>query len=175
MVKTPVFLALLLICLIFPAGVSAFQNETDFCFDKAGKAYGINPQLLKSLAKAESGLDPKAINRNTNGTVDMGLMQINSAWIKKLGLDPAKLLSDPCYNTMVGARILNYCIDSYGYTWKAIGCYNAASNSKRVDYSWKIFNELKKAPIANAAKEQKQGPAPSSLFFRVRDTSGEAR
>jgi soluble lytic murein transglycosylase-like protein len=50
-----------------------------FCFEDAGNKYGINPILLESIARVESNLNPKAINKNTNGTSDIGLMQINSA------------------------------------------------------------------------------------------------
>ena len=35
------------------------------------------------IAKWESGLNPKAINFNQNNTVDVGLFQINSTWLKK--------------------------------------------------------------------------------------------
>lgn len=114
-----------------------------FCFAEAGKAYGINPSLLKSIAKVESNLNPKAINKNLNGSIDIGVMQVNSSWISTLGLDGDKLISDPCYNVMTGTKILKNCIDRHGYTWEAVGCYNAVSKYKRVNYSWKIYNKLK--------------------------------
>jgi len=120
-----------------PADASAF------CFEDAGKTYGISPMLLESIAKTESSLNPKAINKNQNGSIDIGLMQINSFWLKTLKLDAEKLISNPCYNTMTGAKILKQCIERYGYTWAAVGCYNAVSEPKRVRYSWKIFNKLK--------------------------------
>lgn len=118
-----------------------------FCFDEAGNVHGINPILLQGIAKIESNLNPNAINKNLNGSIDMGLMQVNSAWIASLGLDSDMLLSDPCYNVTTGARILKLCIDRHGYTWEAVGCYNALSRQKRVDYSWKVFNMLKKERI----------------------------
>lgn len=176
MVKTLKILALLFcVCCLLPSGPYAFQPEADFCFEEAGKTYGINHLLLKSLAKIESNLDPKAVNRNQNGSTDIGLMQINSFWIKKLDLSRDALLSDPCYNTMVGAKVLKYCMDSYGYTWKAVGCYNASSAGKRVDYSWKIFNELKKQHSTEtpSALRPRNDPSNSSFFFRARDISKE--
>jgi soluble lytic murein transglycosylase-like protein len=151
-----------------------------FCFEEAGKAYEINPSLLKSIAKTESNMDPKAVNINKNGSVDLGLMQINSFWIKSLGLDRDELISNPCYNAMTGAKILRQCIDRYGYEWEAVGCYNAVSKDKRINYSWKVFNSLKdeeskvKSPEAAKKTENKEIPA-SSLFFRIRDISTEER
>lgn len=165
--------------LLFTIHCSLFTNVYAFCFEDAGNEYGINPVLLKSIAQIESNLNPGAINRNQNGSMDIGLMQINSFWIKTLGLDPNKLVSDPCYNTMTGAKVLKQCIDRYGYTWEAVGCYNATSTPKRVRYSWKIFNMLK----AWSAKRQTHDSRPtthdaqritldaqnSQLLFNVRD------
>lgn len=37
-----------------------------------------NPELMIAVFKAESGLDPLAFHKNTNGTVDRGIAQINS-------------------------------------------------------------------------------------------------
>ncbi len=67
---------------LFPISVSGF------CFDDAGKKYGINPALLEGIARVESNLNPKAMNRNTNGTTDIGLMQINSWWLKSINASP---------------------------------------------------------------------------------------
>jgi hypothetical protein len=155
-----------------------------FCFEEAGKMYGINPGLLQSIARVESRLDSKAMNFNKNGSADFGLMQINSAWIDTLQLDKAELLSDPCYNVMTGARILKECIGRWGYTWQAVGCYNATSKGKRIGYSWKIYRELKKESLKNKkiARKKEHSPgsesAGQSLHFRIRsikepEVSGE--
>lgn len=50
------------------------------------------PELAVAIAKCESGLNPDAYNdRNTNGSVDRGLLQLNSIHdpaLARLGLDP---------------------------------------------------------------------------------------
>ncbi len=144
-----------------------------FCFDEAGKEHGISPRLLMSIARVESGLNSKAVNTNRNGSNDLGLMQINSAWIEILSLNREELIADPCYNVKTGAGILRRCIDAYGYTWEAVGCYNATSIGKRVDYSWKIFRELKREKARNIVKKKEAPPGTGSsvqsLQFRVRD------
>lgn len=155
----------LLICLLLvPSAANAF------CFKEAGKEFDIGPQLLEAIAMTESNSNPLAVGKNRDGTRDIGLMQINSSWIGPLGLKPDKLISDPCYNTMTGAKILRQCIDRHGYTWKAVGCYNATSRPKRVDYSWKIYNKLrtegKKRRIEHSGIRNTQ----SSLQFSVRET-----
>lgn len=171
----PITLSLLIILSFFiPTPTSAF------CYEKAAESYGINASLLESIAGVESNFNPAAINNNRNGSVDMGLMQINSSWINRLGLNPDTLIYDPCYNVMTGARILDRCIARYGYTWKAVGCYNAVNDGKRAAYSWKIYRKLKAAEKNNArsalaAEGDKVTSAvgsDTSLYFRVRETSG---
>lgn len=134
-----------------------------FCFEEASKKYGLNPDLLRAIAKVESGFNKSAINRNSNGSVDIGLMQINSVWLNRLGLDKSKLLNDPCLNINVAAYILSDCIDRHGYTWEAIGCYNAVSQHKRVRYSWKIHNELIK--LTNTTKQTQKANLDKEIYL----------
>ena len=119
-----------------------------FCFEEAGKVYGVSPILLRGIAKVESGENPAASNRNRNGSVDLGLMQINSSWLKPLGASARDLVEQPCYNVMVGAWILSDCLNRYGNSWEAVGCYNARGHDHRVTYSWKIYRQLLKEPKA---------------------------
>ena len=128
--------AILFLSFIIPSVIFAF------CYKEAGREYNINPLLLYAISKTESDLNPSAVNTNSDGTIDIGLMQINSSWIKAINLNPDLLLSDPCYNVKTGADILKKCIDMHGYTWEAVGCYNAVSRNKRVKYSRKIFDRL---------------------------------
>lgn len=147
------------------------------CFEEAGKIYDISPKLLKSIAKTESNFKTDAVNKNANGTYDIGIMQINSAWIKTLGLNENELISDPCYNIMTGAKILRQCIDIHGYTWNAVGCYNAKSYDKKVKYSWKVFRTLKNdvnVPSSlsgtsnNRRTVKNEAGGNSELYFRIR-------
>lgn len=115
-----------------------------FCFEEAGREYGIAPQVLWSIAKGESNFDPAAVNRNTDGSYDFGLMQINSSWASTLGKARWASLGDACSNVKTGAWILRQCIDDYGYGWKAIGCYNSRTPSKRDKYARRIANIMEK-------------------------------
>jgi hypothetical protein len=60
---------------------------------------------MVGIAQHESGLDPTAVHRNTNGTVDVGLAQVNSANFGWLGLTMQTAL-DPCRNLAAGAQVL---------------------------------------------------------------------
>ncbi|MBI5050859.1 MAG: lytic transglycosylase domain-containing protein [Nitrospirae bacterium] len=146
------------------------SNLFAFCYEDAGRQYDLNPLLLMAVSKTESNYNPLAVNTNSDGTQDIGLMQINSSWIKNLNLNPGLLLSDPCYNLKTGANILNKCIERYGYTWEAVGCYNATSRHKRAKYSWKIFDKLKAEDnMQKAEKDKKSRNKKSEFFFSTRD------
>lgn len=111
-----------------------------FCYEEAGNRYGISPNLLHAISKAESSFNPVAINYNSNGSYDYGLMQINSSWeptLRKLGV-PWDSLANPCTNVMIGAWVLSQCIQDYGYTWSAVGCYNSRTPNKRDRYAARI-------------------------------------
>lgn len=112
------------------------------CFVSAGQYYGVDPYLLYSIAWVESGLNPRAINRNRNGTVDRGVMQINSSWdsyLKRHGVD-LRLVWDGCYNVHLGAMVLRHCINRYGNTWRAVDCYNKGSRARDNSvYVWKVY------------------------------------
>ena len=46
--------------------------------EKIAEAFPEHPELMIAIAKAESGLNPYATNKNRNGSTDTGLFQINS-------------------------------------------------------------------------------------------------
>jgi soluble lytic murein transglycosylase-like protein len=101
------------------------------CWQDAARRYGVDVELLYAIAQQESNLNPHAINRShaaRTGSIDIGLMQINSRWLPVLaqhGLREADLL-EPCLNLQVGAWILAQGFQRYGATWEAVGAYHAS-------------------------------------------------
>ena len=122
----------------------AAQYVSAFCFEEAGERYGVTPQLLWAMAKTESNFNATAVNYNNNGSFDYGVMQINSSWYRELGADRWMRLGDACYNVNVGAWILSRCVKRYGYTWAAVGCYNAVSIHERMRYANRVYRTLKR-------------------------------
>jgi len=114
---------------LFIAVLSLFATSYDSIFEKAGRDFGIESSLLKRIATIESSLNPRAMNQNKNGTVDIGLMQINSMHLRglsKIGVTREALL-DPEVNVYVGALLLSSHIRKRGYNLQAIGCYHSAN------------------------------------------------
>jgi len=122
--------------------MAAASDVLNRCFEDAGQRYQISPILLWSIAKTESGFYAGAINRaNDNGSYDIGLMQINSSWLptlRRYGVAERQLM-DPCVSIHVGAWILAQNIAKHGYTWKAVGAYNARSSDKQLRYATKVL------------------------------------
>ena len=150
----------LYLCLVFTALLVTtllIGGADAFCFQDAGEAYGVSPLLLEAIAIVESQGNAGAINHNRDGSYDFGLMQINSTWAKPWGPEVWKKLGDPCVNVYAGAYVLADCIKQFGQTWDAVGCYNARSREKRIDYARKVravFERLR------AGKEDQNGERP---------------
>ena len=115
---------------IAPVAAIPWSDNSRPCWNEAARHHGVNPWLLYAIAGVESGYNPNAINRaNRNGTVDIGLMQINSAHLATLrrhGI-PASALYNACASTYVAAWVLANNQRRYGNTWQAIAAYNVGS------------------------------------------------
>ncbi len=77
---------------------SVFSCRAD-CWQLAGERYGIEPELLQAIAIVESNGNTRAINKNRDGSMDVGLMQINSIHfdaLRKFRISQKDLLTDPC-------------------------------------------------------------------------------
>lgn len=134
--------------ILFIAVVNSAFAES--CWQSAAERYGIHTTILRAIAITESAMNVHAVNHNTNGSMDVGLMQINSRWFSRLaemGIQPEDLW-DGCTNVHVGAWVLAGYIRRFGYNWRAIGAYNAGPSSspeterKRIIYAKRVYHNL---------------------------------
>lgn len=136
---------LTVLCITHTAEAGTEQNM-EACFASAAQRYQVWEGLLRAIAYVESGMNPKALGKNPDGSEDIGLMQINSRWLPVLaehGLRREDLF-DPCVSAHVGAWILAQNIARHGNTWRAVGAYNAASESKRLKYVRRIASVMER-------------------------------
>lgn len=105
------------------------QNEVektvsmDAIFEKAADTYGVDVELLKAMAKAESNFNPNA----TSKAGAMGVMQLMPATAKSLGVTDAY---DPEQNIMGGAKYIASLLEQYdGNVSYALAAYNAGSGN----------------------------------------------
>ena len=130
--------------------LAAPQQVLGFCFEEAEKAYGVPAELLRAVARVESGLRVLPPNMNPNGTWDIGVMRINSSWLPMLGrygITQARLERDHCLSVMVGAWVLASNKASLGPSWDAVGAYNVGCarlnavecRRRRQAYAWRVF------------------------------------
>ncbi|KVF40301.1 lytic transglycosylase domain-containing protein [Burkholderia vietnamiensis] len=130
----------ILACVLFCAAAVCRAD----CIDDAAMYHRLNPRLLRAIAQHESGMRADAINRNSNGSEDIGLMQINSSWLPKLAQYGIRRehLFNACVSAYVGAWILAANIKQFGPNWKAVGAYNAVTPSKQLVYASAIYRRL---------------------------------
>ena len=122
------------------------------CWNETASWYGVNVHLLYAIAKTESNLNPKAMNKNKNGSYDIGMMQINSSWLptlRKYGVTEENL-RDPCVNLQVGAWILAQNMQRMGLSWDAVGAYNARNPKPRAKYAQKVYKNIPQEVMAQA-------------------------
>lgn len=122
--------------------------QVDACLKAAAQRHGVPYPVLRAIAHVESGFNPAAVRKpyaaGGDSTWDYGLMQINSGWLPTLarwGIEKQHLFH-PCVSADVGAWILSDNIRRLGYTWDAIGAYNAKTPWKRARYANKVYTKL---------------------------------
>ena len=74
------------------------------CIQETANFHGVNEVVLRAIAWHESRMDPSAVGRNSNDSVDVGRVQTKSMHLQELaqnGITPQHLL-DACVSDYVG-------------------------------------------------------------------------
>lgn len=137
-----------------------FPEETLVCVRAAANEFAVSPVALLSILKVEGGKAGE-VHQNRNGTVDYGVMQVNSLWISSLsgkrrsdgsagdalrvgsaGVATRLLRNDDCYNIRVGAWILSRNMHRITTSptawWQAVARYHSKSRLKNIAYARRL-------------------------------------
>jgi soluble lytic murein transglycosylase-like protein len=106
---------------------------------------GVSQYLVLSIAYTENPtLDPLAINKNINGTLDRGIMQLNSSWYKN------ENWMDPEENIRAGCEHIKWLLSLPNMNfWTVAVSYNCGYSrfiqgppEKSLDYADQVFMRL---------------------------------
>lgn len=139
--------------LAFLPGIFPAAAEADI-LDGPCEKYGVPKALVVAIARQESRGHPWAVNiggrsyfpasreealalisRQGRGrSYDLGLMQVNSQWLRRLKISPAVAL-EPANNVYLGVWILAHEVRRYGLNWRAVGAYHSPSPARQIRYA----------------------------------------
>lgn len=124
------------------------------CMVAASAALHLPVHALPAIQRAEGGW-VGAVRPNTDGSHDLGLMQVNTRWITPVseatGLPPqtvvTRLILEPCFNIAVAASILrDYVEEEHGNMWQAIGDYHSHTPGLNTAYKFRVMREAQNLP-----------------------------
>lgn len=119
------------------------------CLMLASQTYSVPPAVLVGIYKAEGGKVGQEV-KNTNGSYDLGPMQINTIWMpelaKKWGVSESTarkwVRDDACTNVGVSAWILSGHLKETGDLSKAIAYYHSRTPHHGQRYKNKVVEIL---------------------------------
>jgi hypothetical protein len=127
------------------------------CMLVVAAATGLPPRVLPVIQAIEGGT-VGMIHQDSNGTADLGVMQVNTLWVPALaaraGLTAQateqRLIGDPCFNIAASALILRtYLAQTDNALLPAIGDYHSHTPALNTAYV---------AMAENKARELFAGP-----------------
>lgn len=134
------------------------QPATAYCVVSASHRYDLPIEGLLSILMTEGG-KPGLAKENENGTFDLGVMQINTVWLKPNSplygyVSEDTLKNDLCVNIHAAAWILATNMKKAGDIWRAVGRYHSPRNSR---LAWQYMNRVNKK-LAAARKMAQSHP-----------------
>lgn len=136
---------LYLYLLLLSLSPTVYAQHSD-CVHEAAQCFKINPLIIKAIIWQESNNRQHVVNINTNKTLDVGIMQVNSIHFKILksqGISERELRENSCTNIFSGTWILNQVIKDNGYSWEGIGRYHSKTPHYRDRYVSRLIAILR--------------------------------
>ncbi len=108
--------------------------------------YGLPPRALPAIQAVEGGA-PGIVHHDSNGTDDLGVMQVNTIWIEPLArvtrLTPedvrTRLIDDACFNIAAAGAILRAYLGLTHNLMTAIGDYHSRTPLLNETYQQEVL------------------------------------
>ena len=122
------------------------------CILLAAQTYEVPPAVLIGIYQVEGGKIGQEVGPNSNGTYDLGPMQINTVWLPELArrwdvsIPTARrwVRDDACTNAGVAAWILKGHINETGNLAQAIAHYHSKTPRFGSVYKRKVIGAMNK-------------------------------
>ena len=143
--------------------VSLSPATIQSCILAAANVYREPPALLLILLNVEGGT-LGAVSQNTNGTVDIGPMQINQIWLPTLARHwrltvpqtYAELENNFCANLVAGTWILHKAIKAAdGHLWRGVAYYHSHTRVFESEYLRAVLAEARHLQAEMRAHESR--------------------
>ena len=152
------------------------QAEVRACMQTASETVGVPRIALELIYRMEGGRRGQSV-LNKNGTVDMGPMQINSWWMRKLseaGFTQAEIRDDICTNVHVSAWILKQEVKRSADLAEAIARYHSPTPEHQLRYISRVRDYLsdmiEEAERSESTESEMQQPLPIHTIAQAETT-----
>ena len=133
------------------------------CLILASQTYAVPPAVMVGILQVEGGAIGQQVS-NTNGSYDLGPMQINTVWIPMLANhwgvthQTAKrwVRDDACTNMGVAAWILKRHMNETGSLSKAIAHYHSRTPSLGYRYKAKVVEAMRRNGLIRSSASQRR-------------------
>lgn len=131
-----------------PAPIPASATVIESCVSASAKHFKIHPSVIKAIIEVEGG-KVGTMSKNSNGTYDMGIMQINTIHLVEIkrkfpSVGWKELAYKPCVNIGIASWILSKRIKEAGQLWRGVGNYHSKTPKYRMAYLKKIYSAYKR-------------------------------
>jgi hypothetical protein len=126
------------------------EREVARCIRMAAGGKSWLEKTLWGLRDQEGGWIGAAVN-NTNGSQDLGPLQVNTWWIPRIASHVGRpadhvrhwLRMDPCFNAEVARWIFLTALAQSGDYWQAIGIYHSPTGWRQRRYALSVAAKLR--------------------------------
>ncbi len=117
------------------------------CMATVAAFYHLPPRALPAIQQVEGGT-LGSVSRNTDGSEDLGVMQVNTVWLKPLSVRARlpeaevrrRLIEDACFNIAAAGAILRIYLDEeHGDLMRAVGDYHSHTPARNAAYQAKVL------------------------------------